>query len=378
MSLVVDEHRHYLSDRVRLDAFRTAIQQMVKPGDVVVDLGSGTGILGFFACEAGAARVYAIESDGVVQLARALARANGFSDRLTFVPGLSTQVDLPEPVDVIVTDQIGHVGFDAGLCEYLPDARRRFLRDGGVTVPSSLTIFVAAVEAPDLFAQVAFWSGRPADLDFSPARSWAVNTGYPATYSSNQLLGAPAPLTRFAWSAEAARPFKERVVLRVTREGVLHGLGAWFEAQLSESVTLTNSPLAERRIRRSQEYFPIDRPVDLAEGDEVTVAMAIDPVEIVVSWDVTVARSGQVRASFRHSTWSGMLISAEELRRTRTDFIPRLTPRGIARRTVLELCDGARPLADVERETYSRHRALFRSSAEASAFVAEVVTRYAD
>jgi hypothetical protein len=118
--------------------------------------------------------------------------------------------------------------------------------------------------------------------------------------------------------------------------------------------------------------------VDLAEGDEVTVAMAIDPVEIVVSWDVTVARSGQVRASFRHSTWSGMLISAEELRRTRTDFIPRLTPRGIARRTVLELCDGARPLADVERETYSRHRALFRSSAEASAFVAEVVTRYAD
>lgn len=378
MSLVVDEHRHYLSDSVRLEAFRKAIGETVKPGDVVVDLGSGTGILGFLACDAGAARVYAVEAGSMIQLARALARANGYGERVIFVPGLSTEVDLPERADVIVTDQIGHIGFDAGLGEYFPDARRRFLRDGGVTVPASLTIFAAPVEAPDLFAQVDFWSAHPANLDFSPARSWAVNTGYPASYAPNQLLGAPAALKTIEWSAAAARPFKERVVLRAARAGVLHGVAAWFEARLSPSVTLTNSPLAGRRIRRSQEFFPIDRAVDVAEGDEITVAMWIDPVEIVVSWEVAVATRGEVRASFRHSTWSGMLISQEDLRRTRTDFVPRLTPRGIARRTVLELCDGARPLADVERETYARHRGLFRSPAEASAFVAEVVTRYAD
>lgn len=58
MSLIVDEHRHYLDDRVRLTAFRQAVQELIKPDSIIVDLESGTGILGILACQAGAARVY--------------------------------------------------------------------------------------------------------------------------------------------------------------------------------------------------------------------------------------------------------------------------------------------------------------------------------
>ena len=43
MSLELDEHRHFLQDAHRIDAFRQAIAEVVKPGAVVVDLGSGTG-----------------------------------------------------------------------------------------------------------------------------------------------------------------------------------------------------------------------------------------------------------------------------------------------------------------------------------------------
>src|SRR5215218_7496786 len=77
VSLVVDEHRQYLDDRVRLAAFEAAIAEAVRPGDVVVDLACGTGILGMLACRAGAGRVYAIEDQGTIELARALYRANG-------------------------------------------------------------------------------------------------------------------------------------------------------------------------------------------------------------------------------------------------------------------------------------------------------------
>ena len=55
MSLVLDEHREYLSDRNRLDVYARAIAELVKPGAVVVDLGAGTGIMGLLACRAGAA-----------------------------------------------------------------------------------------------------------------------------------------------------------------------------------------------------------------------------------------------------------------------------------------------------------------------------------
>src|SRR5262245_14768649 len=99
VSLILDEHRHYLADQVRTAAFRQAIEEIVKPGDVVIDMGAGTGILGLLACQAGARRVYSIDSGGVIELARKLCHANGFGDRVIFVKGLSTRVELPEKVD---------------------------------------------------------------------------------------------------------------------------------------------------------------------------------------------------------------------------------------------------------------------------------------
>ena len=119
---VLSEHRQYLSDEARISAFRRAIEEIVNPGEVVLDLGSGTGILGLLACRAGAGRVYAIEESGMIGLAREVCQANGFQDRVVFIKGLSTRVELPEKVDVVVADQIGRLGFEAGVFEYFRDA----------------------------------------------------------------------------------------------------------------------------------------------------------------------------------------------------------------------------------------------------------------
>ncbi|HEX4348551.1 MAG TPA: hypothetical protein VHZ73_13330, partial [Vicinamibacterales bacterium] len=96
MSRIVDEHRKYLQDTVRVGALRRAIAATVRPGDVVLDLASGTGILGLLALDAGAGRVYSIESTGMVEIARSIAAANGLADRWTFVHGFSAHVTLPE------------------------------------------------------------------------------------------------------------------------------------------------------------------------------------------------------------------------------------------------------------------------------------------
>ena len=66
MSLELDQHRHFLKDEHRINAFRSAIAEVVRPGDVVVDLGSGTGVLGLLACQAGAGRVYSIDDGGII------------------------------------------------------------------------------------------------------------------------------------------------------------------------------------------------------------------------------------------------------------------------------------------------------------------------
>ena len=152
---------------------------------------------------------------------------------------------------------------------------------------------------------------------------------------------------------------------------MLDGIGGWFVADLADGVTMTNAPGAADRIDRRNVMFPIEQPVTLAAGDAVTVSMRIRPSDLLVRWTVDVPGGRR----FTHSTLGGMFILGEDLRRTNPDSTPRLTARGVARRSVLELCDG-RPLHEIEREVYDRHRDLFDSESAAHVFVAEVVTRY--
>jgi protein arginine N-methyltransferase 1 len=385
MSLVVDEHRQYLADEPRISAFRQAIAEVVKPGDVVLDLGAGTGILGLFACRAGAKRVYSIEEGGMVQLAREISRANGFQDRVVFIKAVSTRVDLPERVDVVVADQIGRFGFEAGLLDYFSDARERFLKPGGVLIPSRVDLCVAPIECPEVVDRVEFWSNSPAGFDFRPARAWAANTGYPMKFGPEQLLGGPVTLASLDLSVVTPAPLQLGASVVANRTGTLHGIGGWFSAQLSDSVSMSNSPLATHPINRMNVLFPLDRPVALAEGDCVQIKMHILPHDVMVTWKVDVwgnadgrqeGGQGAKKAAFTHSTFRGMLICKEDLERTSPHFIPKLSPWGEARLSVLTLCDGRRALSEVEQEVYRRHPKLFRSLSEAEVFVAEVVTRY--
>ena len=231
---------------------------------------------------------------------------------------------------------------------------------------------------------IEFWSQTPGGFDFCPARPIAVNTGYPARFDSTHLLGAPAEAISLKLMTASMDALDAECVLVAVRSGTLHGIGGWFEAKLSPSVTLTTSPLTARPILRRQVFFPIGRPVALEEHDEIHVRLRIRPAGTIVSWTVDVrgGRNGHgsgpaSKGRFGHSTFQGMLLCREDLDRTDLGFVPRLTPWGQARRSVLELCDGRQTLAGIEREVQRRHPTLFRSLAEAAAFVTEVVTRYA-
>jgi Ribosomal protein L11 methyltransferase (PrmA) len=378
LSLIIDEHRQYLSDHARVSAYRSAIHEIVKPGSVVLDLGAGTGIMGLLACEAGAARVYSIEADSIIGLSREICQANGFNGRVTFIKGLSTQVELPEKVDVVVSDQIGRFGFEAGILDFFNDARARFLNASGVLIPSHIDLFIAPVESETMFERVEFWNKSTTGFDLSPVRALAANTGYPVKFRVEDLLGDPLNLTRLQLGTSTYANFASEGSLTITKPGTLHGLGGWFSAQLSPSTTMTNSPLAANSINRRNVFFPLDRAVMVEPGDRIRIRMHVISSEPIITWRVQVlaAESGSEKASFIQSIWNGAIVCKEDLVKTQLQHVPKLSPRGRARLTVLSLCDGARALADVERETFHRHSDLFRTADDAALFVAEVVTRY--
>ena len=190
MSLILDTHRKYVSDQPRVAAFRRAIEEVVRPGDKVVDLGSGTGILGLLAARAGAAKVYSIEASGIIGLARQIAAENGYADRMEFIRGLSTRIDIPENVDVLLTDQIGRIGFEAGVFQFYKDGIRRFLKPGGRVLPSAMEFWIAPVSCPQVWDDCEFWHRPISGLSFHSAYPIANNTGYPLVFDPSQLLGA--------------------------------------------------------------------------------------------------------------------------------------------------------------------------------------------
>ena len=150
-----------LRPRVRTESFRRAIDAVVRPGDVVLDVGAGSGILSMFAAKAGAARVYAVERTTVAVLARELAAANGLGELMEVMHGDVLDVELPEPVDVIVSEWLGGFGIDEGMLAPVIAARDRWLKPGGAMIPQSVTAWAGAVHDRHLDETVAFLSRQP-------------------------------------------------------------------------------------------------------------------------------------------------------------------------------------------------------------------------
>jgi SAM-dependent methyltransferase len=96
-----------LKDEPRTLAFRRAVEQVVRPGDRVVDIGSGTGIMAFFAAAAGAAEVVAVEIEPTLaSCIEASAARNGLADRVRVVRSDAAEAELPSGADVVIAELI--------------------------------------------------------------------------------------------------------------------------------------------------------------------------------------------------------------------------------------------------------------------------------
>lgn len=234
-------YRAMIEDQYRTEAYRRAIHRCVKPGDVVLDLGTGLGILAHFAMRAGASHVYAIESTDLVSLAQEVALDNQ-QGRVTFLPGWSDETDLPERVDVIVTETLGGFGLDENIVHYLADARRRFLKPGGRLIPRHLRLWIAAVCSERAYDHVAFWDRERYGLHFRTVAKRMSKTPFVTRIEAEELLSQPVGFRSIDLRTAEQEAFETIVDLPIERAGMLHGWVGWFEAELAPGTTISTEP----------------------------------------------------------------------------------------------------------------------------------------
>lgn len=266
-------HASMLFDEKRVGKYTDAIHAVVKQGDVVADIGTGTGLLAFLCLQAGAARVHAIERSPAIKWARMLANKNGFADRILFHNDDSRFMDLPEKVNVVVSELIGHIAFEEGMVESLFDAKERFLAPGGAIIPEEVQLKVALVEEKEIYPEcVDCW--RPINgLDFSFMREDAIKARYITALNDRDLLSEPAPFFSVNFPIGQMPAISGRRTFCVLRSGVVNGISLWFDAVLARGVRLSSGPWS--RTHWKQCFAPISEPLAVRPGDRISVDMEI-------------------------------------------------------------------------------------------------------
>ena len=144
----IEYHRTLIADTARNDAFYAALQAVIVPGKTVVaDIGAGTGLLGLICVKA--------RSEGCLSVrdSRSCRRRRQNSEEPTVSRiVISSRVIRRNSidrlqVDVIVSETLGNYALEENIIETLNDARRRFLKPGGIVIPSAITQYVVPVIA---------------------------------------------------------------------------------------------------------------------------------------------------------------------------------------------------------------------------------------
>lgn len=278
-------HVAMLNDRARTEPFLRAIAAVVRPGDVVLDIGTGTGVLAVAAARAGARHVYAIEATDIGQSAEKLFADNGFADRITLVPGWSSRVELPERATVLVAEIIGNDPLEERVMETFADARKRFLAPDARVIPSRVRMLCVPVTVDEkVRARYVFSAGASKawkeqyGIDFDSLVGSPLNQRIAFTIEPHRVrdwpqLSSPIVLADLDLGGTAHPVVNESAEITIERAGVLSGLLVYFELDVGPDERISTSPaVADETCSWSVKVWTSGTQTAVKAGDKFKIA----------------------------------------------------------------------------------------------------------
>lgn len=284
----------------RTDAYLAAIRSADLEGKVVLDVGCGTGVLAIVCAQCGARAVYAVEASPIVDAARRVVAANGLSDRVHVLEGRVEDVQLPEQVDVIVSEWMGCLLLYESMLESVLFARDRWLAPGGELLPRRARIFLAPYRDGDVWDErVGFWADAEQTHGVDMAclvdsargelsRKPAVDFAVAHQVAAREACVVDLDLARCS-IAEANAPPRADFEFAPDVRAELHGFVGWFDVELVPGAWLSTAP-ADEPTHWRQTIFYLDAPLPVEldcrlRGSAELRQNAANPR----CWDVTIA-----------------------------------------------------------------------------------------
>jgi len=304
---MIHEYRELLCENNRIEAFRNSIFQVVNNSTVIAEIGTALGTYSFFSAMAGAKATYAIEETDLIEVAKTIARNNGMYERITFLKGHSTEIELPETVDYIIFEDYTPVFLYPGLKNVIVDAKKRFLKKNGSFIPYQFEIKIALCQANSFYKKLDIMRStedRLYEIDWSYTTKLAFNLPYYLDDENIQLLSKEKCIKKININSDEEFTFKFKGDIVVTHNGILHGIVAWWDCIFPIDNKFSNSPL-KGISSWGQMFFPFRHTMNVKKGENVTVTLlsyeSPRTDEINFKWAVTYKDIHQEFNTFKNS-----------------------------------------------------------------------------
>lgn len=244
-----------LSDRQRLETLKEAIDTVVEPGDIVVDLGAGTGVLSHFAADT-AEQVFAVEMDReVFEKGRKILQESS-TDSVEYIRGDAREIDLPKEVDVIMCEMLDTALAAELQVPVMNHAIENLAKDDIKVIPSEAKTSAKLVQSDYEFCEVEFRLPHFEEYGSRESDQYSAETVY----------------HRIQFDEPNSELVEKTVTMEATKSGVVNGIQLNTDVRFGAGLDfIGSSPWLNAPLN-----LPFDSDIPVEEGEEITVELSYE------------------------------------------------------------------------------------------------------
>ncbi|MEL6867546.1 MAG: tetratricopeptide repeat protein, partial [Bacteroidota bacterium] len=287
-------HFTMLADQHRNEAYQKVLEKVIQSDSVVLDIGTGSGLLAMMAARAGAKEVVACEMHAkLAETAKEIVKANGYEQKIKVLNKKSTDlkvaVDLSEKTNVLVSEilDVGVIG--EGVLPTIRHARKMLLHPNTTIIPARVELFGALIEIPSR-SKIAPLK-RIAGFDLSPLDRFRVPEEYSTVHlelEEHRMLSEVLPIMEYDFyqlppAIQDDDPAVKPLSVRIQNTGKAQAFVFWFDLYVDEETMVSSRPGGQLK-HWGQALYCFPEIKEVKTGEKVMVQMLHSDQLIAFRW----------------------------------------------------------------------------------------------